>query len=90
MKLHISWAEFLDLLPRLLPFLLPILVLYLALTIAAVVSLLRKKLPFGQIAGWLVIIVLCNLVGPVLYFAVGSRLLDEKVDAGRESEHERD
>lgn len=86
MKLHISWEELVALLPQLLPFLLPILLLHLALTAAAVISLLKKKLPFTQIAVWIAIALFASLIGPVIYFAVGSKALDEKAGGDKEKQ----
>ena len=88
MKLHMSWNEFLHFFPHLLPLLLPILILYLVLILMAVISLFKKKLPFSQIVIWFMIIVFCNLIGPVIYFAIGSKMLDEKMSNNEENKNE--
>lgn len=79
MKLSMSSSEFLALLPNILPFLIPIVLLMLILVLTALISLLKKKLPLSDKVIWLVIILLLNTIGPVLYFAVGAKMLDEKV-----------
>jgi hypothetical protein len=62
----------LDMLMRFLPVLLPIIVLELGLMIGALVHLLkRKRVKRGSVALWVVIIVLVNLIGPILYFTIG-------------------
>jgi hypothetical protein len=56
----------------LLPLLLPLLVLELGLMIGALVHLLRrKKVRRGSVALWVVLIVVLNIIGPVLYFLIG-------------------
>ena len=55
-----------------LPFLLPLLAIQLALLIASLVHILRhKRYRIGNRAVWIVVCVLINIIGPVLYFAIG-------------------
>ena len=63
-------------------------VIQLVLFITALVSLLRKKVPAGEKVLWLVIILLVNIIGPIIYFAIGSSMLDEKA-ASSENEERR-
>lgn len=84
MKLSMSLSEFLAILPNILPFLIPIVLIMLVLVLIALISLLKKKLPFSDKVIWLVIILLVNTIGPVLYFAVGAKMLDEKIRLGNE------
>ena len=63
-------------------------VIQLVLFIVALISLLRKKVPAGEKALWLVVILLVNIIGPIIYFAVGSSMLDEKA-ANLENEQRR-
>lgn len=57
----------------------PLGILQLVLMITALVSLLRKPSTLGNDRIlWLVIILLVNIIGPILYFAIGSSKLDEK------------
>ncbi len=54
-----------------LPFLIPIIVLQLALMIFALVDLARRERTRGPKWLWVVIIVLGELIGPILYFVIG-------------------
>lgn len=83
---HISWGEFTDLLPRLLPVLVPILLLQLVLATASLVSIFRKRLSFNQIVVWFFVVIFASIIGPVLYFALGSKMLDEKAYVGNGEE----
>ncbi len=78
----LNWDEFIELFPELAPVVIPIAILVAAVTAAAIISVLRKKLPFNQIAIWLVVILFISLIGPVIYFAIGSKKLDEKTQHG--------
>lgn len=84
MKLSMSLSEFLAVLPNILPILIPIVLVLLVLMLTALISLLRKDVPFSQKVIWLVVILLFNLIGPVIYFAVGSKMLDDKMQNGNE------
>lgn len=57
---------------QILPLLIPIVVVQYGLLIVALLDLLRRQrfklLPKW---GWILVIVLVNLVGPIVYFAVG-------------------
>jgi hypothetical protein len=55
-----------------LPVLIPIAILQLVLMITALVHLLkRNKVRCGNVVIWLLVIILVNLIGPVLYFLFG-------------------
>ncbi|MCL2545732.1 MAG: PLD nuclease N-terminal domain-containing protein [Oscillospiraceae bacterium] len=61
-----------DQLMELLPFLIPLFLVQLALMIAAVVHILRHNTyRIGNRVMWLVICLLVNIIGPILYFAIG-------------------
>ncbi len=79
MKLSMSFSEFLNVFPNILPILIPIFILLFVLMLTAVISLLKKELPFSQKVIWLIVILCVSLIGPVIYFAVGSKMLDEKI-----------
>ena len=51
----------------------PILVLQLILMITALVSCIREEKTNGPKWLWILIILIINLIGPVLYFVVGRR-----------------
>lgn len=62
----------LQLLQNLLPVIIPAALLQLGLLVAALVHLLkRRRVKRGSVALWVVIIVLINILGPVLYFLLG-------------------
>ena len=63
---------------RLLLVLSPLIAINFVLMIAAILSLARKTLPWGRKWGWLLLVLLVDLIGPIIYFAVGSNMLDEK------------
>ena len=63
-------------------------IIQLVLFITALVSLLRKKVPAGDKIPWLLLILFLNIIGPIVYFAVGSSMLDNKA-AGQENEEQR-
>ena len=55
-----------------LPVLIPLAILQLILMITALVHLLkRNKVRCGNVVIWLLVIILVNLIGPVLYFLFG-------------------
>ena len=61
------------------PLLLPLAALALALTVSAIVSFCKKALPFSEKWVWLVVILVSTPLGPIIYFALGSKMLDEKI-----------
>lgn len=54
-----------------IPFLIPIFLIQLALMIFALVDLTRRERTRGPKWIWLLIIVLVNIIGPVVYLLVG-------------------
>lgn len=55
-----------------LPFLIPLFVLELVLLITALVHVLRHpKYRFGNKVMWVVIVVVIQVIGPVVYFLIG-------------------
>jgi hypothetical protein len=65
--------ETMDTVRSLIPLLIPILILELGLIIFALRDLSRRERVNGPKWMWVVIIVLLQLIGPVLYFTVGRR-----------------
>ena len=64
----------------------PLLILQATLAIAAAVSIARKELPWSEKWLWLVIALFVNIIGPIVYFAVGANMLEEKVAAHQDAE----
>jgi len=63
-----------DLLLTMLPFLIPLMIIELALMIAALVSILRHKTyKMGTRLIWILVVVLVNIIGPILYFVLGRK-----------------
>lgn len=55
-----------------LPVIIPIIILKLGLVIGALVHLLKRKaVKRGSVALWVILIVLFQIIGPVLYFLIG-------------------
>ncbi len=54
------------------PFLIPLIILQFALMITAVVHILKHpRYRLGNRTLWLIVVVLFQMVGPILYFAIG-------------------
>jgi len=64
----------------------PLIAISLILALATIISIARKPLPWGQKWMWLPL-AFVNIFGPIIYFMVGSRMLDER--AGQNSGDER-
>jgi len=93
MKLNYGFdeiGELMEVLPQLLPFLIPLLLLQLVMLTVALINLLKKELPLKDKAIWLIIIICVQLIGPVVYFAVGSKMLDDKAEKERMKDDIRD
>jgi len=71
-----EWAEIVDWIVRLLPILIPLMVVQFVLMITSIVSLVRKPNPMSEKIVWLLVILLVNTIGPIIYFAVGSNHLE--------------
>jgi len=77
-----------DLLRIILMIAIPILIIQLILIITALVSLVKKEVHAMDKLIWgLVIVFLSNMgIGPIIYFAIGSNMLDQKAAANEESQ----
>jgi len=56
---------------ELLPFLIPVILLQIALMVVALVDLVRRERTRGPKWVWVLVVVLVNLIGPVLYLLFG-------------------
>lgn len=55
-----------------LPLFIPIIILEVALMLTALVSVLKSKsFRFGSKPIWIIVVVLLQIIGPVIYFAFG-------------------
>lgn len=55
----------------------PLIAIGLILVITAVISIAQKPLSWGMKWMWLPLL-LVSMIGPIIYFVVGSNMLDEK------------
>ena len=59
--------------------LIPVIGLQFGLMLAALISLIKKPFRGNEGVLWLLIILLIDIIGPILYFAIGSSKLDEQL-----------
>ena len=71
---------------RLILILSPFIIINLILVIVAIVNLARKPLPWNRKWGWLLLVLLIDLIGPIVYFAIGSNILEEKAAQYQDSQ----
>lgn len=58
-----------------LPLIIPILILHILLLAVALVDLYRRRNIVNQPIIWLIVILLLNTVGPIIYLIIGRRML---------------
>ncbi len=63
--------ENLDKVKEFIPLLIPILILQLGLMIAALIDLIKREKTKGPKWVWILVIVLVNIFGPIIYFIAG-------------------
>ena len=67
-----GWVWVMDVFWEWFPFLIPVIVIELGLAIAALVHVLRHPTyRFGNRLMWVLIVLLINIIGPVVYFVIG-------------------
>jgi hypothetical protein len=66
-------STILSALQKYLPLIIPIILIELGLLITALVDLIRRPRTNGPKWLWVIIIVLVNLIGPIVYFIVGRK-----------------
>jgi hypothetical protein len=72
----------LQVLKDLLPFLIPVFLLELGLMIWALIDVVkRKRVTGGNKLVWILIIVLVNIIGPIIYLLIGRKDEGEEEDA---------
>jgi hypothetical protein len=62
-----------DLIRQYLPLLIPVVLIELALMITALVDLIRRAQTRGPKWVWVLVIVLINFIGPIIYFVAGRK-----------------
>jgi hypothetical protein len=66
-----SASNSIDILLKLLPLLIPLVLLQLVLMVVALVDLVRREKTRGPKWMWVIIILLGELLGPILYLLIG-------------------
>jgi hypothetical protein len=56
-----------------IPFLVPVFLIQLILMITGLVDLLRREKTRGPKWVWVIVIVLVNMIGPIIYFVFGRK-----------------
>jgi uncharacterized membrane protein len=68
---------------RMLPFILPVLLIELGLMVFALVDVVKRKRVRGDNkVVWILIIILVNLIGPIIYLAIGRK--EDEVDSDQD------
>jgi uncharacterized membrane protein YhaH (DUF805 family) len=62
-----------EIITQYLPLLIPVVLIELALLITALVDLIRREKTRGPKWAWLLVIVLINFIGPIVYFVAGRK-----------------
>jgi len=57
----------------------PLLIVQLILMITALVSVVKKEVSGSDKILWILIIIFVSTIGPIIYFAIGSNMLDQKI-----------
>lgn len=72
--------EDLKVLQDILPFLIPLFLIQIALMVIAIIDLLkRENMKSGTRVIWLLVIILINIIGPIIYLVAGRK--DRPVDS---------
>ena len=64
--------------PGLLLAMISLAIIQFLLMIFAIISIMRKQVPASDKLLWLLLVLLINIIGPIIYFAIGSSKLDDK------------
>ena len=62
-----------DIIKQYLPLLIPVILIELGLMITALVDLIRREKTRGPKWAWVLVIVLINFIGPIIYFVAGRK-----------------
>ena len=75
MNFNLDW----DRAAELIWLILPLVFLHAVLFIAALVSILRKEVTRGEKLPWILLALIIQVIGPIIYFVVGAGMLDQKI-----------
>lgn len=74
MNMEEQSVQTLNLLIAMLPFLVPLAIIQFGLMIAALVSIFKhQEFKVGNQVVWIIIVIVVNIIGPILYFALGRK-----------------
>lgn len=73
-------AEIMEMMRMLWIVIIPIAIIQFVLFITALVSIVRKKAATNDKMLWILLIIFVGIIGPIVYFAIGAKQLDGKVD----------
>jgi drug/metabolite transporter (DMT)-like permease len=62
-----------EIIKQYLPLLIPVVLIELALLITALIDLIRREKTRGPKWAWVLVIVLINFIGPIIYFVAGRK-----------------
>jgi len=62
---------------KLMPFFIPLVIIEYGLMIFALVQLVRNKIAYLPKWGWVLIIVLINIIGPIIFLIIGKKKDEE-------------
>ncbi|MDR2036134.1 MAG: PLDc N-terminal domain-containing protein [Coriobacteriales bacterium] len=72
MSINTDFGAGMEIMLSMLPFLIPLIIIQLGLMIAALISIFRHKTyKNGNRVLWVVVVILINTIGPILYFILG-------------------
>lgn len=66
----------------------PLVIINLVLVVASMVSLFKKKSSSQDKIIWVLVILLLDLIGPILYFAIGANMIDQKAAQIEDEEYQ--
>lgn len=65
-------------------FITPIIILQFIMMVSALISIIKKEVLFKEKIIWILVTIVIAIVGPIVYFAIGSRMIDEKISRERD------
>ena len=72
--------------PVLLAVIIPLAIIQFVLFITALISVVKKEVPGSDKLIWILLIIFVGTIGPIIYFAIGSNMLDQKAAQREEGE----
>ena len=82
----INWSEHIA---TILAIAIPLALLQIILLLTAIISIARKDVPAQDKLIWILLSIFINIIGPIIYFAIGSKMLDEKAQTKNDNNETR-